>query len=172
MNRRRLALGVASLIVIAGCSGTASPSTNGSTPQAAAGGGSVQPAGGGGDGGNGFEGSLVTSSGYDATWTVAPDMEAGPFNSVNNPSLVSDKGTYGNVKVDPDGSVSFGSGATDFPGQLTGTGATTTLDASKAFVCSFTVDTDLATTDGKKVHVAGTMTVHWHPEGVGDLSCP
>jgi hypothetical protein len=99
-------------------------------------------------------------------------MPSGPFNSANNPTLTSDKGTFGNIKVMPDGSVSFGSAAEGFPGQLEGTGATTTLDATGAFVCSFTVDTDLATTDGKTLHLAGTMTAHWHPEGVGDLSCP
>jgi hypothetical protein len=30
----------------------------------------------------------------------------------------------------------------------------------------------VATTEGKTLDIAGTMTVHWHPEGVGDLSCP
>jgi len=172
MNRLRQILGVMSLVaLIAGCSGTASPPANGSTPQPAGGGSADSPAGAGG-GANGFEGSLVTSGGYDATWTVSPDMEAGPFNSANSATLLSDKGTFGNVQVKPDGSVSFGSGAADFPGQLVGSGAKTTLDATGAFVCAFTVDTDLATTDGKTAHIAGTMTVHWHPEGSGDLSCP
>jgi len=68
--------------------------------------------------------------------------------------------------------VSFGSGASDFPGQLVGSGLKTTLDATGAFVCAFTVDTNVATTEGKTLDIAGTMTVHWHPEGVGDLSCP
>jgi len=172
MNRLRQIFGVMSLVaLIAGCSGTASPPANGSTPQPA-GGGSTGAQPGGGTGANGFEGSLVTSAGYDATWTVSPDMEAGPFNSANSATLLSDKGTFGNVQVKPDGSVSFGSGAADFPGQLVGSGAKTTLDATGAFVCAFTVDTDLATTDGKTAHIAGTMTVHWHPEGSGDLSCP
>ncbi len=171
MDRPRQALGVATLIlVIAGCSSSASPTTDASTPQPAPGG---TAAGGGSAGGaNGYEGNVVTSGGYAATWTVSPDMEANPFNGLNNPTLTSDKGTFGNIKVMPDGSVSFGSAADGFPGQLTGTGATTTLDATGAFVCSFTVDSDLATADGTKVHLAGTMTVHWHPEGLGDLNCP
>src|SRR5262245_6527304 len=171
MDRIRQALGVASLIlVVAGCSGAASPAT-GSSPSAPS--AAETAAGGGAEGGaNGYEGNVITSGGYAATWTVSPDMTAQPFNAANNPTLTSDKGTFGNIKVMPDGSVSFGSAADGFPGQLTGSGATTTLDATGAFVCSFTVDTDLATADGATVHLAGTMTVHWHPEGSGGLNCP
>ena len=46
------------------------------------------------------------------------------------------------------------------------------LDASSAFVCAFTIDADRIGFDGAKLHLAGQMTVHWHPEGLGDLSCP
>ena len=171
MDRFRLAMGIASLVaLLAGCSGTASPSTDSSTQvpaasEPAAGG---QPAGGEG----GFEGSLVTSGGYDATWTVSPDRGPDPFNSTDNPTLVSDKGTFGNIRVTEDGSVSFGSAASELSGQYAGSGAEVTLDETGAFVCAFSVDTDLAAGDGSTLHIAGTMTVHWHPEGLGGLNCP
>src|SRR5207244_3958647 len=135
---------------------------------------SGNPGGGSGSGsGNGYEGKLTTSGLYDATWTVGPGTVE-VFNSVAFPSLVSDKGTFGNLKVGADDSVSFGSGATELTGhgQFNGAGAKVTLDATGMFVCAFTVDTDLAGSDGAKVHVAGGMTVHWHPEGLGDLNCP
>jgi hypothetical protein len=90
-------------------------------------------------------------------------------------TVSSDKGTFGNLSVKPDGSISFGSGAMELTAHgmsYDGGGATVTLDATQAFVCSFTVDTDLTSSDGTKLHVAGTMTAHWHPEGIGDVSCP
>jgi len=171
MDRLRLALGFASLVaLLAGCSGTASPPTEGSASGPAA----VEPTAGGqpAAGADGFEGSLVTSGGYDATWSVSPDMASNPFNSANNPTLVSDKGTFGNIKVTEDGSVSFGSGASELSGQYAGTGADVTLDETGQFVCAFSVDTDVAAGDGSTLHVAGAMTVHWHPESAGGLNCP
>jgi hypothetical protein len=170
MDRLRLALGIASLVaLIAGCAGAASPTTGGSTPVSSA---DVPATGGQSAGGvEGFEGSLVTSGGYDATWTVSPDQGPDPFNSSDHPTLVSDKGTAGNIRVMDDGSVSFGSGAPELSGQYAGTGAVVTLDETGQFVCSFSVDTDLSSGEST-LHIAGTMTVHWHPEGLGGLNCP
>lgn len=152
--------------------GVASPAAAAPEPSTAAGGSGASGAAGGG---NGFEGSLAGSGQYTATWTVAPDMEAGPFNSVNNATMTSDKGTFGNIKVLPDGSVSFGSAATELGSNSSydGTGAKVTLDATGQFVCAFTFDNDLkGNNDGAILHMSGGLTAHWHPEGIGDLSCP
>ena len=97
------------------------------------------------------------------------------FNSVANPTLTSDKGTFGNIKVMPDGSVSFGSAAPELSknGSYDGTGAKVTLDQTGQFVCAFTVDSDLkGSQDGAILHLSGGLTVHWHPEGLGGLNCP
>jgi hypothetical protein len=48
-----------------------------------------------------------------------------------------------------------------------------TLDPSGQFVGAFTVDTDLTGHSDKAIlHLAGSLTVHWHPEGVGAMNCP
>ena len=98
------------------------------------------------------------------------------FNSVAGHTLSSDQATFGNVTVQVDGSVYFTSGApelSDHGGGYTGTGAQVTLDETDAFVCAFTVDTDLvASGDGAILHITGGLTVHWHPEGLGGLNCP
>lgn len=121
---------------------------------------------------DGFEGTLTSSGQYAATWSVAAGAEANPFNASANPSLTSDKGTFGNIKVMPDGTVSFGSAASELTnGSYGGSGAMVTLDSTGQFVCAFTVDTDLkGTNDGAILHMSGGMTVHWH--SAGDLNCP
>jgi hypothetical protein len=189
---KRLRAGVLALLglslILAACSGGsgATAQTGGGTPTAAAGepvpsaagagsGASAAAGGGGAGGANGFEGTLASSGLYSANWTVAPDVEANPINGYNNPTLTSDKGTFGNIKVETDGSVSFGSAASELNanGAYAGTGAKVTLDATGQFVCAFTLDTDLTgSSDGAILHMSGGLTVHWHPEGIGDLSCP
>jgi hypothetical protein len=181
LTRPLVTLGIA--VALAACSGTATPlppGGGGAPPSAAvsAAGATASSAAGstgssGAGGASGFEGSFKTSGLYSATWTVAPGMEPNPFNSVNNPSLTSDKNTFGNIKVDLAGSVSFGSAATGLSqnGAYKGTGAKVTLDPSGQFVCAFTVDTDLTGSNDKAIlHIAGGLTVHWH--SVGDLNCP
>jgi hypothetical protein len=173
LTRPLAALGIA--VALAACSGTATPS-----PQSGGGGassagvpaaGSTEPNAAGGP--NGFEGTLVSSGVYSATWAAAPDTEANPFNASSNPSLASDKNTFGNIKVETDGSVSFGSGAPELSGSYDGVGAKVTLDSSGQFVCAFTVDTDLKGSNGNAVlHMSESMIVHWHTSGVGDLNCP
>lgn len=166
------------VVALAACGGTATPPPAGATgapsssaPSAAA---STAPSAAGSTassgGADGFEGNFKTSGLYSATWTVAPDMPPNPFNSVTNPTLTSDKGTFGNIVVKPDGSLSFGSAAPGFSGAYKGTGAKVTLDSTGQFVCAFTVDTDLTGTNDQKIlHIAGAMTVHWHETG---LICP
>jgi hypothetical protein len=165
------------VLALAACGGAATPTPvggggGGSTASSPAA-GSAAPAGGGGA--NGYEGSVASAGLYAATWTANPGTEANPFNAVGNLTLRADKGAYGNIAVKPDGSVSFGSGAPEFGKNLSfdGTGAKVTLDPSGQFVCAFTVDADLkGHTDNAVLHLSGTMTVHWHPLGVGDLNCP
>ena len=183
LKRPWVVLGIA--VALAACAGTATPpsaggggtpspapSVAGSTASSAA--SSTVPSTGSSaaGGGQGFDGSFKTSGLYSATWTVAKDMDPNPFNSVNNPTVTSDKGTFGNIEVKPDGSLSFGSGAAEFSGAYKGTGAKVTLDASGQFVCAFTVDTDLTGTNDKAIlHIAGGMTAHWQLLP-GEQTCP
>jgi hypothetical protein len=120
-----------------------------------------------------FEGTLTSSGQYAATWKVAAGSEANPFNAAANPSLTSDKGTFGNIAVQPDGSVAFGSAAAELTNvAYKGTGAKVTLDTTGQFVCAFTLDSDLTgTRDGAILHLSGGMTVHW-TLGVGEQNCP
>jgi hypothetical protein len=131
------------------------------------------------EGGNGaaegFDGSVATSGLYDATWTVAPDQQVDPFNAVGGRTLLSETGAFGNVSISLGGDVSFGSGAPELSShglEFNGTGAQVTLDTSNAYVCAFMVDVDLIAADGAELHIAGSMTVHWYPEGVGAINCP
>lgn len=173
---RLLAALIVALAVVA-CSGGATPTPRSGAGSPAAGGSvagsSAEPSAEGG--GNGYEGKLVSTGIYGATWTSIENAEANPFNSVSNLTVSSDKGTFGNIKVNPDGTVSFGSAATELVqnSSYDGTGAQVTLDKSSQFVCAFTIDTDLkGNHDGGILHMSGGMTVHWHPLGIGDLSCP
>ena len=174
-----LALGLS--LTLAACSGgTGSTAQTGAGPAAAAAGEPGTPAAGGGTeasaaagGADGFEGSLASSGIYSASWTVTPGTEANPMNASNNPTMTSDKGTFGNIKVETDGSIAFGSAATELNANSSydGTGAKVTLDATGQFVCAFTIDNDLkGNHDGAVLHMSGGLTVHWHPGG--DLDCP
>ncbi len=164
-------------LILAACSGTANPSGSTAPGPSAAGGqpsAASSPASGG-SGTDSFEGSLTTSGLYAATWTAAPGAEVAPFNASGNLTMASDKNTYGNLGVKPDGSLDFGSAAPELSksGSYVGTGAHVTLDQTGAFVCSFTVDTDLkGTTDGAVLHIKGAMTAHWYTSGAPDLLCP
>ena len=186
--RRRSGIGILSVLgtslILAACSGgTGTASTGGGTALPGAGtiatsppgGGSVAtPAGGGaGSGGDGFEGSLTSSGIYAATWAVASGSDPNPFNAAANPSLTSDKGTFANIVVKPDGTIKLGSAASELNANSSydGTGAKVTIDGTGQFVCAFTVDNDLkGNHDGAILHLAGGLTVHWHAPG--DLTCP
>lgn len=127
------------------------------------------------NGPDGFTGQLVTSGLYAATWTASADAPPDVFNSLSSVNLTSDHQTFGYVGVKPDGSISFGSGASELSGNgsYSGTGAKVTMDHTNRFVCAFSVDTDLTGgTNGAKLHIKGTMSVSYHPEGLGDFACP
>jgi hypothetical protein len=137
--------------------------------------GNSNAGGSAGGGADGFEGSLASSGLYAATWTANPDAEAAVFNSVTNVILASDHQTFGFINVQPDGKITFGSGAPELTsnGSYQGSGAQVTMDGTNRFVCAFTVDTDLTgSTDGGVLHLKGGMKVNWHPEGLGDARCP
>jgi hypothetical protein len=164
-SRTLAAVAFGLLLSVSAC--TASAKTANTAPPGGAG-----AAPGGPDG---FQGNLVTSGPYAATWTASPDAEPRVFNDANSVELASDRQTFGHVDVKPDGSVSFGSAATELSsnGAYRGSGAKVTLDKSAMFVCAFSVDTDLTgATDGTKLHIKGSMSVQWHPQGLGDLACP
>ncbi|MGZ6329150.1 MAG: hypothetical protein ACXWN2_10655 [Candidatus Limnocylindrales bacterium] len=173
LSRPLGALGVA--LALVACGGTASqpPEPGGGTPSAAgpsAAASAVPPAAGA----EGYEGTFTTSGLYAAIWSAPSGSQANPFNASESLTVASDKNTFGNIGVKPDGSVSFGSAATEFGKDLSfeGTGAHVTLDATGQFVCAFTVDTDLkGHADNAVLHLSGGMTVHWHPN-VGGLDCP
>ena len=177
LARPTTAVGLA--LILVACSGTANPSgSTGPGPSAAGG----QPSAASyrhrpraATGTDSFEGSVTTSGLYAATWTAAPGANVYPFNASGNLTIASDKSTYGNLGVKPDGSLDFGSAAPELSknGSYVGTGAHVTLDQTGAFVCSFTVDTDLkGTTDGAVLHIKGGMTAHWYTSGAADLLCP
>ncbi len=171
LARPTAALGLA--LVVAACSGATNPPGSTSGPSSAHGpsGAASSPASSG-TGTDSYQGSITTSGLYAATWTAAQGAEVAPFNASGNLTLASDKNTYGNIGVKPDGSLDFGSAAPELSrdGSYVGAGAHVTLDQTGAFVCAFTVDTDLkGSTDGAVLHIKGSMTVHWNDSG---LVCP
>jgi len=165
MRTRALAVVVIAVtLAVTGCSKDSGQAGGNSNAEGSAGGGA-----------DGFEGSLATSGLYAATWTAGPDVEADVFNSTNNVTLTSDHQTFGYVGVQPDGTVTFGSGAPELSsnGSYKGSGAKVTMDHTSRFVCAFTVDIDLmGARDGAVLHLEGSMKVNWHPDGIGDARCP
>jgi len=140
-----LALGVAA------CSGTPGASTGGN-------GGGASDGAQSSSGEATVEGSLVSSGLYDATWTWEPGNAAGP--GIGGITLNSDKGTFGNVAVLNDGSITFTSGAPELSqnGVYTGTGAQVQLQDQVP--CGFTLDNDVTgSTDGAVLHLSGTLTI-------------
>jgi hypothetical protein len=131
-----------------------------SQPAASNGGGSSAAASqGSGSGEATVEGSLVSSGLYDATWTWETGNAAGP--GIGGITVTSDKGTFGNIQVLADGSITFTSGATELSGNgvYTGTGAQVAL--KDLIPCGFTVDNDVTgSTDGAVLHLSGTLTIH------------
>jgi hypothetical protein len=105
------------------------------------------------------EGSLVSSRIYDATWTWQPGNAADP--GIGGITLNSDKGTFGNVQVLADGSITFTSGASELSGNAVykGTGAQVRL--VDQIPCGFTLDNDVTgSDDGRVLHLKGTLTIH------------
>ena len=109
-------------------------------------------------GGVGVQGSLVSSGIYDATWTWQSGNAADP--GIGGITLNSDKGTFGNVQVLGDGSITFTSGASELSanGSYAGTGAQVQL--KDQVPCGFTLDNDVTgATDGAVLHLKGTLTI-------------
>ena len=156
-------------IVIAACAGGATPGA--ATPGAAAPGTSqatAESAGAGGPAGSGessASGSLVSSGLYDATWTWQPGnaVDVG----IGGVTLNSDKGTFGNIEVLSDGSITFSSGASELSGEspFHGTGAQVHPKnvGGADLPCSFTLDNDLTGSGGGVLHLKGTMTITGTP---------
>ncbi len=157
---------------LAGCSAasTASTGTGGGTtsggsaasaPEPAAGASIDAGAGGAPAGAEGtVTGSLVSSGLYEATWTWQPDLAADI--GMGGTTVKSDKGTFGNIQVLADGTITFTSGAPELhSGSYSGTGAQVHMkDASGTQLpCGWTLDNDVTGTDGV-IHLKGEMDVH------------
>ena len=114
-------------------------------------------AGGGGTGEATATGSLVSSGLLDATWTWAPGNAVGP--GIGGITVNSDKGTFGNIEVLSDGSISFSTGdpAISAGAPYNGTGAQ--VHMKDQIPCGFTLDNDLTGSDGKILHLKGEMNV-------------
>jgi hypothetical protein len=162
-SARRLAI----VVLIAGLAVSACGGTASSTGEASA--GIAQPAPGGspaagGDGGSGettVTGELVSSGAYEATWTWQPDNAAGV--GVGGITVNSDKGTFGNIQVLEDGSITFSTGAPEISAgsPFTGTGAQVHMkDASGTQLpCGYTLDNDVTGSDGTVLHLKGSMDI-------------
>ena len=161
-SARRLAIVVLIAgLVISACGGTA-----GSTGEASAGvaepapGGSPAAGGGGGTDETTVTGELVSSGAYDATWVWQPGNAAGV--GIGGITVNSDKGTFGNIQVLEDGSITFTSGAPELTAaSYTGTGAQVHMkDASGTQLpCGFTLDNDVTGSDGSALHLKGSMDI-------------
>lgn len=160
MSARRLA---AVLLVfsfgLGACGGAAAPTAipnGGSTSSPAASAGASVPAGG-----VDVQGSLASSGLYAATWTWQPGNEADI--GIGGVTLNSDKGTFGNIQVLADGSITFSSGAPELSaGQpFTGTGAQVHMKnvGGADLPCGFTLDNDLTGSNGGVLHLKATLTV-------------
>jgi hypothetical protein len=156
----------ATLVITACTGGAGSPGTSTESPTTAASGpGGTAPAGAtagssaGASQANGtVEGSITTGEPYAATWTWQPG------NAVTDGiTLNSDKGTFANINVTADGSISFSSGAPALSASLSyrGTGAQVDVKQVGGFptVCKISVDNDLTGEGGATIHVKGTLTL-------------
>jgi uncharacterized protein YaiE (UPF0345 family) len=161
-----LALGIG--LVVAACSGAATPGTSqGSAPASGNGGAAASAPAASGDPGSvaeGVTGSLETSGLYDATWTWEEGNDWG-IGDLGTITLNSDKGTFASIGVHADGSITFSSGAPELAsGSYAGSGAQVTLGSSDIkYVCAFTLDNDLTGSDGT-LHIAGSLALHSNDE--------
>ena len=156
--RRLAAVLFAVGLVLAGC-GTSTTTgqtlTSDQAPTPAA--GASVDAGAGGTGEATATGSLVSSGLLDATWTWVAGNAVGP--GIGGITVNSDKGTFGNIEVLSDGSITFSTGdPTISAGQpYRGTGAQ--VHMKDQIPCGFTLDNDLTGSDGKILHLKGEMDV-------------
>ena len=104
------------------------------------------------------EGSLTSSGLYDATWTWEAGLQAGP--GIEGISLISDKGTFANIQVLDEGSITFTSGAPELSGNATYEGTGAQVQIKDNVPCGFTLDNDVTgSTDGAVLHLKGTLTI-------------
>ncbi len=158
---KRLAAGLLLIaFVLGGCgtsttSGQELSSDQAPTPQPA--GASIDAAGGGATGEATATGSLVSSGILDATWAWVAGNAVGP--GIGGITVNSDKGTFGNIEVLSDGSITFSTGdpAISAGAPYKGTGAQ--VHMKDQIPCGFTLDNDLTGSDAKILHMKGTMDV-------------
>jgi len=142
---------------VAACGGSANPTTTpggGSIPTAtesAAGGGASSP------GTTSVQGSLTSSGAYDATWAWQPGNAADV--GLGGVTLTSDKGTFGNVAVLSDGSITFTGGAPELSAGSPYKGTAAQVHAKNGLPCAFTLDNDLTGTNSTVVHLKGDLTI-------------
>jgi hypothetical protein len=123
-------------------------------------GASIDAGGGGGGGGSGeatVTGSLVSSGIYDATWKWEAGNAAGP--GIGGITVNSDKGTFGNIEVLSDGSITFSTGAPEISGGQPYKGTGAQVKMKDQIPCGFTLDNDLTGSDGKVLHMKGEMAL-------------
>ena len=147
----------ASLLLVA-CSSPASSgqSSNGGATSSAG----ARAAGPGASlaGGVDVQGSLVSSGIYDATWTWEVGNAADP--GIGGITLNSDQGTFANISVLPDGSITFTSGAPELSGNGSYAGTGAQVQLKDQIACGFTLDNDVTgATDGAVLHLTGTLTI-------------
>jgi hypothetical protein len=148
-------------LVLAGCgtsttTGQTLTSDQAPTPQPP--GASADTEGGGGGTGEATAtGSLVSSGLLDATWTWAPGNAVGP--GIGGITVNSDKGTFGNIEVLSDGSITFSTGDPTISAGAPYTGTGAQVHMKGPIPCGFTLDNDLTGSDGKVLHLKGEMAV-------------
>jgi hypothetical protein len=146
--------------VLAGCgtsttSGQELSSDQAPTPQPA--GASVDAGGGGGTGEATATGSLVSSGILDATWAWVAGNAVGP--GIGGITVTSDKGTFGNIEVLSDGSITFSTGDPTISAGAPYKGTGAQVHMKDQLPCGFTLDNDLTGSDGKILHMKGSMDV-------------
>ena len=155
---RLAAIVLSSGLLLVACSSPASSgqSSNGGTTSSA--GASGAEPGASLAGGVDVQGSLVSSGIYDATWTWEVGNAADP--GIGGITLNSDKGTFGNVQVLADGSITFTSGAAELSGNGSYAGTGAQVQLKDQVPCGFTLDNDVTgATDGAVLHLSGTLTI-------------
>lgn len=149
-----LTLGIG--LVACSSPGASVPGSNGGTTSSA--GASAGGPGASVPGGVDVKGSLVSSGIYDATWTWQAGDAAGP--GIGGITLNSDKGTFGNIQVLNDGSITFTSGATELSGNGSYAGTGAQVQLKDQVPCGFTLDNDVkGSSDGRILHLKGTLTI-------------
>jgi hypothetical protein len=158
-SRQLTTLLLTALLTAAACaaSGNATQQLTQDQAPTPAPGGSIDAGGGGGSGEATASGSLVSSGIYDATWTWAAGNQVGP--GLGGITVNSDKGTFGNIEVLSDGSITFSTGAPEISGGQPYKGSGALVHMSGPIPCGFTLDNDLTGSDGKVLHMKGDMTV-------------